>query len=153
MLTEKDYPAFTTYDDLYFASPGVPDEIVKELIKTCIRKNKNSVSTALRMDLPAIPNRLSAQFPLSWEDACTKRSGAMISTGRSRSFTYSSPLLPKKRSRQCCNRFYIKADPENAGADRTCHRTDPVYPAVSEPAFSTGISVSWTGHSQWHAKS
>ena len=40
MLTEKDYPAFTTYDDLYFASPGVPDEIVKELIKTCIRKNK-----------------------------------------------------------------------------------------------------------------
>lgn len=40
MLTEKDYPAFTTYDDLYFASPGVPDEIVKELIKTCIRQNK-----------------------------------------------------------------------------------------------------------------
>lgn len=29
-----------TYDDIYFASPGMPDEIVKEIAKTAIQKNK-----------------------------------------------------------------------------------------------------------------
>lgn len=29
-----------TYDEMYFASPGLPDEIVKEIAKTLIKKNK-----------------------------------------------------------------------------------------------------------------
>lgn len=32
-----------TYDQVYFASPGLPDEIVKEVAKTLIRKNKKLI--------------------------------------------------------------------------------------------------------------
>lgn len=40
MLEPGSYCDLAAYDDLYFASPGVPDEIVKELIKTLIKKNR-----------------------------------------------------------------------------------------------------------------
>lgn len=33
------YAELSAYDDLFFASPGLPDEIVKELVKTLIKKN------------------------------------------------------------------------------------------------------------------
>lgn len=39
MLEENTYEKLEAYDDLYFAAPGLPDEIVKELIKTLIKKN------------------------------------------------------------------------------------------------------------------
>lgn len=41
MMSREDYQAFDVYDDLYFASPGVPDEIAKELIKTMIKRNRS----------------------------------------------------------------------------------------------------------------
>lgn len=40
MMSPADYQAFDVYDDFYFASPGVPDEIAKELIKTMIKRNR-----------------------------------------------------------------------------------------------------------------
>ena len=40
MLEPGSYCDLDVYDDLYFASPGVPDEIVKELIKTLIKRNR-----------------------------------------------------------------------------------------------------------------
>lgn len=39
MLTKEDYSDFAAYDAIYFASPGMPDEIVKEISKTAIRRN------------------------------------------------------------------------------------------------------------------
>lgn len=39
MLAEGTYEDFAVYDDIYFASPGMPDEIVKEISKTAIRRN------------------------------------------------------------------------------------------------------------------
>lgn len=41
MMSSSDYQKLDSYDDFYFASPGVPDEIAKELIKTLIKRNKN----------------------------------------------------------------------------------------------------------------
>lgn len=41
MMSDADYQRLATYDDFYFASPGVPDEIAKELIKTLIKRNRN----------------------------------------------------------------------------------------------------------------
>lgn len=41
MLEEGTFSGFGTYDDIFFASPGMPDEIVKEISKTAIKRNKN----------------------------------------------------------------------------------------------------------------
>lgn len=40
MLRDGEYEKLDCYDDFFFASPGMPDEIVKELVKTCIKRNK-----------------------------------------------------------------------------------------------------------------
>lgn len=40
MLEEGTYAQFGSYDEIYFASPGMPDEIVKELSKTVIKRNR-----------------------------------------------------------------------------------------------------------------
>lgn len=39
MLADNNFKNFGTYDAVYFASPGMPDEIVKEISKTAIRRN------------------------------------------------------------------------------------------------------------------
>ncbi|MBE5881070.1 MAG: hypothetical protein E7289_01980 [Lachnospiraceae bacterium] len=40
MLEEGTFEKFDVYDDIFFASPGMPDEIVKEISKTAIKRNK-----------------------------------------------------------------------------------------------------------------
>jgi hypothetical protein len=39
MLADGMYESFGDYDDIYFASPGMPDEIVKEIAKTAIKRS------------------------------------------------------------------------------------------------------------------
>lgn len=39
-LVKEENVKLESYDDVYFASPGMPDEIVKEIGKTLIKKNK-----------------------------------------------------------------------------------------------------------------
>ncbi len=41
MLEEGSFTSFGPYDDIFFASPGMPDEIVKEISKTAIKQNHN----------------------------------------------------------------------------------------------------------------
>ena len=38
MLEDGSFVQFGVYDDIYFASPGMPDEIVKEIAKTAIKR-------------------------------------------------------------------------------------------------------------------
>ncbi len=40
MLADDGIENFAAYDDIYFASPGMPDEIVKEISKTAIKRNR-----------------------------------------------------------------------------------------------------------------
>lgn len=40
MLADNGFAQFQTYDDIFFASPGMPDEIVKEISKTAIKRNR-----------------------------------------------------------------------------------------------------------------
>lgn len=40
MLEKGTFDRFASYDDIFFASPGMPDEIVKEISKTAIKRNK-----------------------------------------------------------------------------------------------------------------
>lgn len=40
ILADGAYENFQTYDDIFFASPGMPDEIVKEISKTAIKRNR-----------------------------------------------------------------------------------------------------------------
>lgn len=40
ILSDDAYCRFDAYDDIFFASPGMPDEIVKEISKTAIKRNK-----------------------------------------------------------------------------------------------------------------
>lgn len=41
ILADGSYEHFQNYDDIFFASPGMPDEIVKEISKTAIKRNRN----------------------------------------------------------------------------------------------------------------
>ncbi len=40
LFADRPAPDLKTYSDIFFASPGIPDEISKEIIKTAIRKNR-----------------------------------------------------------------------------------------------------------------
>ena len=40
IFKDDTYENFRDYDDIFFASPGMPDEIVKEISKTAIKQNR-----------------------------------------------------------------------------------------------------------------